>query len=87
VRLPHPLTGEALEKLRKELEAAPPPVELPEIPVTLRAGVDHNVGRIRVRVVEHVWKQKPRFKLLGPAVYPPKFKYPERRRRRRAVAA
>jgi hypothetical protein len=42
------------------------PVEI-DIPVTLRAGVEHNIGGIRVRVLSHVYKQKPRFKIIGPS--------------------
>jgi hypothetical protein len=52
------------------IDAAAPdqmePMEI-DVPVTLRAGVEHNIGRIRVRVVHHVYKQKPRLKLVGPS--------------------
>lgn len=82
MRLPHPLTGDGLEKLNEQL-AAEPDID---VPVTLREGIERNVGRIRVRVVRHVWRHKPHFKLLGPAVQPAPFVYTGRRRRRKAIA-
>lgn len=86
LRLPHPLTGEALEELNEQLAAEVALPDPDDIPITLREGVEHNIGRIRVVVVRHVWKQKPRFKLLGPAERPAPFVIPERRRRRKVKA-
>lgn len=39
-----------------------------DIAVTLKAGVERDIGGIRVVVVRHIHGQRPHFKLIGPAL-------------------
>jgi hypothetical protein len=74
--------------LRDELEVAaystehPPHGDPYHVCVRLRAGVEHTIGRIRVRVLAHTcMDEKPRFKLVDPAVFIPPPLAPRTRRR------